>query len=82
MGNHPYLICSSGNPTSILTFMKSSVVAAGWKVTTTTATTLTAENQTTPPSGVCYTVDITVGGHPGYPGEWNENFHPPIVSCV
>jgi hypothetical protein len=75
-------MCSSGNPTSILAFMKQSVVAAGWKITTSTATSLTAEHPTTPPSAVCYTVDIYVGANASYPGEWLINFHPPIAACV
>jgi hypothetical protein len=82
MGNHPYAMCSSGNPTSILTFMKNSVTTAGWKVTSTTAKTLEAENPTNPPSGFCYTVDVIVGGNASYPGEWTINFHPPAASCV
>lgn len=81
-GSHPYALCSSGTPTSILAFMKQSVVAAGWKITSSTATTLHAEVPTTPPSGYCYTVDMLVGGSATYPGEWSENFHPPIASCV
>jgi hypothetical protein len=82
MGNHPYAMCSSGNPASILAFMKQSVVAAGWKITKTIATGLTAENPTNPPSGFCYTVDIGVGANASYPGEWVINFHPPAASCV
>lgn len=82
MGSHPYLICSSGTPTSIITFMKSSVVAGGWKVIHSTATSLTAEKPTNPPSGSCYTVDMTTGAISGYPGEWSANFHAPIASCV
>ena len=81
-GSHPYLVCSSGNPASILAFMKSSVTAALWKVTSTTATTLEAENPTNPPSGFCYTVDITVGAKPAYPGEWSITFHVPAATCV
>jgi hypothetical protein len=82
MGNHTYLMCSSGNPSSILAFMKNSVTAAQWKVTSTTATTLSAENPTNPPSGFCYTVDITVGAKAAYPGEWSIDFHPPAAQCV
>ena len=81
-GNHPYAICSSGNPASILAFMKQSVVAGGWTLTASTSTTLTAQRPTTPPSGSCYTVNMTVGANASYPGEWSANFHPPIVSCV
>ena len=81
-GNHPYALCSSGNATSIIAFMKTSIPAAGWKITGSTATTLSAENQTTPPSGSCYTVDITAGANASYPGEWSADFHPPIAACV
>jgi hypothetical protein len=81
-GSHPYVLCSSGNATSILNFMKQSIPAAGWKINIASATTLTAQNSTTPPSGSCYTVDITVGNSASYPGEWTANFHPPIANCV
>ena len=62
--------------------MKQSVVAGGWTLTASTSTTLTAQRPTTPPSGSCYTVNMTVGANASYPGEWSANFHPPIVSCV
>lgn len=81
-GNHPYALCSSGNPSSILAFMKTSVAAAGWKITSTTANSLEAQNPTSPPSAYCYTVDMQVGGNASYPGEWGANFHPPIATCV
>lgn len=80
-GNHYYTICSSGNPSSILAYMKQSVAAAGWKVVGTSATTLSAQQPTNPPSGYCYEVDMTVGGTAGYPGQWLADFHPPIASC-
>ena len=81
MGNHPYAMCSSGDPASILAFMKNSVTAAGWKVTISSSTSLEAENPTNPPSGYCYTVGIQVGSNASYPGEWAINFHPPAVPC-
>jgi hypothetical protein len=81
MGNHPSRMCSSGTPASILAFMKQSVTTAGWKTINTTASSVTAENPTNPPSGYCYTVDIQVGGAASYPGEWLINFHPPATPC-
>ena len=80
-GNHPYLLCSSGNPSSILAFMQNSVTAAGWKVVSTTATTLSAQQPTNPPSGFCYEDDIAVNLNPSYPGEWELNEHPPAAQC-
>ncbi|HEY7833752.1 MAG TPA: hypothetical protein VIG30_09300 [Ktedonobacterales bacterium] len=80
-GNHPYLMCSSGNPSSILAFMKTSVAAAGWKIVSSTATTLSAQQPTNPPSGFCYEDDITVNLAAAYPGQWEINEHPPIPPC-
>jgi hypothetical protein len=80
-GNHYYVLCSSGTPTSIRAFLLQSIPAGGWTVTQTTATTIAAQKQTTPPSGYCYSVNITLGNHAGYPGEWDADFHPPILSC-
>jgi hypothetical protein len=75
-------MCSSGDATSILAFMKQSVMASGWKITNATATSLYAENPTSPPSGYCYTVNVLVGGSASYPGEWSINFHPPAETCI
>jgi hypothetical protein len=82
MGSHPYQLCSSGTPSSIIAFMKTSVKAAGWKITNSTTTSLTAEKPTNPPSGYCYTVDMQAGTVAGYPGEWSANFHAPAAACV
>lgn len=80
-GNHYYTFCSPGTPSSILTFLLQSMPAGGWTLTQSTATFIAAQMPTSPPSGYCYTVNIAVGGHPGYPGEWDANFHPPAVPC-
>jgi hypothetical protein len=74
-------MCSSGNPSSILAFMKTSVAAAGWKIVSSTATTLSAQQPTNPPSGFCYEDDITVNLAAAYPGQWEINEHPPIPPC-
>jgi len=81
-GSHPYVVCSSGNPSSILAFLKSSVPAAGWQITSTTSTTLAAEKPDGHGDGFCYTNDITVGSHAGYPGEWDYVWHIPAAPCV
>lgn len=80
-GNTYYVLCSSGTPTSILTFLKTSIPAGGWQVTSVTATTLAAQKPTNPATGFCYSLNITVGAHAGYPGEWDADFHPPALSC-
>ena len=81
MGNHPYALCSSGTPATILAFMTQSLTAAGWKITSSSATILAAEIPTNPPSGFCYTVNMMVGASASYPGEWAANFHPPATPC-
>ncbi len=81
-GSHANYVCSSGNPTSILTFLKSSVPAAGWKITSTTSTTINAEKPDGYGDGNCFTNNITVGSHAGYPGEWDYVWHIPASPCV
>lgn len=80
-GNEYYGLCSSGDPASILAFLEHSIPAGGWTVTATTATTLNALHTSAPQDGFCASVDITVGTHPGFPGEWGADFHPPAVPC-
>jgi hypothetical protein len=81
-GSHPSYVCSSGNPSSILNFLKTSVPAGGWKITGTTSTTINAEKPDGHGDGFCYTNNITVGSHAGYPGEWDYVWHIPAATCV
>ena len=80
-GHSVSAICSSGDPTSILTFLKQSIPAGGWTIKTTTATTLNAVQTNAPQGGFCASVDITVGDQAAYPGEWGADFHPPAAPC-
>lgn len=83
LGQYPYVVCSAGDPTSIITFLKKSIPAAGiWKITGSTATTISIEKPTTPASGFCSTAQITAGSQAGYPGEWGYTAHPPASPCV
>lgn len=80
-GNHYFVLCSSGSPTSIKAFLLDSIPHGGWTVTDSTGNTIDAQQPTTPPSGFCSSVDITLGESASYPGEWKADFHPPISSC-
>ncbi len=80
-GTYYYVMCSSGDPTSILAFLESSLPAGGWKVTTSAATTLTAVQSNNPQEGMCAWVNVTVGAHAGYAGEWDATFHSPTMTC-
>jgi hypothetical protein len=81
-GNYFYFMCSSGNPASILAFMKNSIPAGGWTIKTTTATTVYAIQTSVPQEGLCASVNVTVGSQPAYPGEWDAVFHAPTASCT
>jgi len=81
-GNHETLFCSAGDAASILAFMKKSVVAAGWKITSTSATQVNAESPDPSNHAICFTLNITAGTVAGYPGEWSQNAHPPVANCV
>jgi hypothetical protein len=63
-------------------FMEHSIPAGGWTIIATTATTLAAVQTSVPQEGLCASVNIIVGSHPGYPGEWDANFHSPTSSCT
>jgi hypothetical protein len=80
-GNNYNVLCSSGTPDTILAFLKQSIPAGGWTIKSSTATTINATQTSAPQGGFCPSVDITVGSHVGYPGEWNADFHPPAGSC-
>jgi hypothetical protein len=80
-GNHYYVLCSPGTPATISAFLVQALPAGGWTVTQSSSTKIAARKPTTPASGYCYSVDMTFGSHAGYPGEWDADFHPPILSC-
>jgi hypothetical protein len=82
-GNHYYQLCSSGDAASILAFLQHSIPLGGWTITSVTATTLSASQTSKPVTGgFCPSVNITVGSHAGYPGEWDADFHPPASLCA
>lgn len=81
-GTYRYFMCSSGTPTSILAFLEHSIPAGGWTIKATTTTTLTAVQTNHPQEGLCASVNLAVGSHAGYPGEWDAFFHSPTSSCT
>ncbi len=81
-GTHFYDVCSSGDPTSILAFMRQAIAASPWKITSANDTTLAAEKPVSPPNGYCYTLNVTVGGFPGYLGEWTFALFAPATMCA
>jgi len=80
-GNNYTTLCSSGNAASILATFKQQFPTGGWTITGSTATSLFIEKPQNPPTGFCFTDDYTFGAHAGYPGEWDEDSHPPASSC-
>lgn len=89
-GTHHWAMCSSGDPAAILTFMRQSIAASAWTIITAqTADPLSLVAQkpvsaATP--GVtapvyCSTLNVTVGGFPGYPGEWSFAVFAPATPC-
>jgi hypothetical protein len=80
-GNHYYVFCSPGSPATISAFLVQALTMGGWTVTGSSSTAIAAQKPTTPATGYCYSVEITLGNHAGYPGEWDADFHPPILSC-
>jgi hypothetical protein len=80
-GTYLYWVCSAGNPISIFAFMQQSIPAGGWTITAKTATTLMAVQSNAPQEGLCSFVNIRVGTHGGYPGEWDAVFHSPTANC-
>jgi hypothetical protein len=81
-GHHYYTVCSSGSAASILAFMKASIPAGGWTILGSDATSLGAQKPTTPPTGYCYGLQMTVGQHPAYPGEWDLDLLSPASECA
>lgn len=80
-GHEPFVMCSSGTPASILIALKNAFPAGGWTISGSNATTIFVEKPTSPPTADCFTIDLIVGGHPGYPGEWDIDAHPPEITC-
>ena len=89
-GTHHWAVCSPGDPASILAFMRQSIAASSWMIVTTqTASPLSLVAQkpvsaatpgvTTPV--YCSTLNVTVGGFPGYPGEWSFAVFAPATPC-
>jgi hypothetical protein len=81
-GMRPYLVCSAGDSTSILAFMKSSISKSNWKILSTSATNIFAQLPVSPPNGLCSTINIAVGPYAGYPGEWQYTGHVPVEPCT
>jgi hypothetical protein len=81
-GSRPNIVCSAGNPSSILAFMKNSISKSKWKILSTSSTVITAELPVSPPNGFCYQLDVIVNGHAGYPGEWDYVWYVPAAACV
>jgi hypothetical protein len=89
-GTHHWAMCSAGDPDSILAFMRQSIAASSWMIINTpgsNAQTLIAEKPfATPTSGTatpiyCYTLNVSVGGYAGYPGEWSFLVGAPASLC-
>ncbi len=89
-GSEHWTMCSPGDPASILAFMRQSIAASSWKIITTqTADPLTLVAQkpasTATPGATtpvyCSTLNVTVGGFPGYPGEWSFAVFAPATPC-
>ena len=90
MGTHQWRMCSSGDPASILAFMRQSIAASAWMMLNpqgASAQTLVAQKPAaTPTTGTttpvyCSTLNVTVGGLPGYPGEWTLLVTVPASPC-
>ncbi len=89
-GTHRWAMCSAGDPDSILAFMRQSITASSWMIITTPASggqTLFAEKPAAAPTTgttspiYCSTLNVTVGGYPGYPGEWALILGAPASPC-
>jgi hypothetical protein len=87
MSGTSWKMCSPGDPASILAFMHQSISTSAWTITGQTATDIAAQKPlsaatpgvTTPV--YCGTLDVNVGGFPGYPGEWTFSVYPPATPC-
>lgn len=88
-GTHFWKVCSSGDPTSILAFMRQSIAASSWQLLPSSdPSTLKAQkpvSSATPgaaASAYCYTLQVMVGSFPEYPGEWSFATFSPAEHCV
>jgi hypothetical protein len=89
-GSHRWAMCSPGDPAAILAFMRQSIAASAWMILNTPAAdplSLVAQkpaSAATPGSTTpvyCSTLNVTVGGYPGYPGEWAFAVFAPATPC-
>lgn len=89
-GTHHWAMCSLGDGASILAFMRQSITASSWKIIDTQSAdplTLVAQkpaSAATPGATTpvyCSTLNVTVGGFPGYPGEWSFAVFAPATPC-
>ena len=87
-GQQYWHVCSPGDPPAIAAFMRQSITASGWTILPAQNLSFGAEKPTSPPTpGVttpvyCRTLGVTVGGFPGYPGEWTFGLFAPVSACV
>jgi hypothetical protein len=87
-GTHHWAMCSSGDPSSILIFMRQSIAGSSWMIINTPTPdplSLVAQKPVSAATpGVtlyCSTLNVTVGGLPGYPGEWSFAVFAPATPC-
>lgn len=79
-GTYLTRMCSAGDPLTIAAFMKQSVIAAGWQVTSYSSMAVNAQKPYS--GGYCLTLNITTGTHGSYTGEWDFPTHSPASLCV
>jgi hypothetical protein len=89
-GTHHWTVCSPGDPASILAFMRQSIAASSWTIINTPSSdpnTFVAQKPVSAATpGVttpvyCSTLNVIVGGFPGYPGEWSFAVFAPATPC-
>jgi hypothetical protein len=83
MGTTFWAMCSPGDPSAILAFMRQSIAASAWTIINMPSNdpnTLDAQKRadTTP---YCYGLAVTVGGFAGYPDEWTFAEYAPAGPC-
>lgn len=89
-GTHFWAVCSPGDPSSILAYMHQSIAASAWTIISTPSgdpNQLAAQKPASAATpGVttpvyCSTLNVTVGGVAGYPGEWTFATFAPATPC-
>ncbi len=91
-GRQDWHLCSPGDPTAILMFMRQSIGASAWTLLPAQGpnpnplSIAAQEPISSPTPGVttpvyCRTLAITVGEFPGYPGEWSFSVFAPVDAC-